>query len=72
MQIEKRSLNWLPKASAWDLAESQREKRKAVSQAYIDETISIASAFQSNRDDLSAGMAELTAKIAAARISKSA
>jgi hypothetical protein len=72
MQVEKRSLNWLPKPSAWDLAQSQREKRKANSEAYIANNDSVASTFQGVRDNLTYGMAELTAKIASARVSKTA
>jgi len=72
MQIEKRTLNWFPKESAYDLAQAQREKRKAVSQAYIEETASLASSFATTRDDLVSGMAEIAAQVALARISKTA
>ena len=72
MQIEKRSLNWFPRESTYDLAQSQREKRRATSQAYIAEAASLASTFATARDNLSSGMAEISAKVATARITKSA
>ena len=72
MQVEKRSMNWFPKASSWDIAEAQREKRKANSEAYIANNDAVASAMQTVRDDLVFGMAEITAKVAAARVSKTA
>jgi hypothetical protein len=72
MQVEKRSMNWFPRESAWDRAEAQREKRKANSETYLASNESLASAFQTTRDDLTYGMAEITAKVAAARVSKKA
>ena len=72
MQVAKRSMNWFPKESSWDIAQAQREKRKANSEAYITNNDAIASAMQTVRDDLVFGMAEITAKVAAARVSKTA
>jgi hypothetical protein len=72
MQVEKRSMNWFPRESSWDIAEAQREKRKANSEAYMATNDALASAFQTSRDDLVYGMAEITAQMAAARVSKKA
>jgi hypothetical protein len=72
MQVEKRTMNWFPKESAWDRAEAQRAKRQANSQSYLANNEALASAFQTTRDDLTYGMAEITAKAAAARVSKKA
>jgi hypothetical protein len=72
MQIEKRTLNWFPRASAWNTTEAQREKRKANHDAFLEQQSTTADAFQGTRDDLTYGLAELTAKMAAARISKKA
>ena len=72
MQVAKRSMNWFPKESSWDITQAQREKRKANSEAYITNNDAIASAMQTVRDDLVFGMAEITAKVAAARVSKTA
>lgn len=72
MQVAKRSLNWLPRESSWDAAQAQREKRKAVNDAFLEQQSSAASALQANRDDLVYGMAEIAAQAAAARVSKRA
>jgi hypothetical protein len=72
MQVEKRSMNWLPRESAWDEAQARREKRKAINYAFIEQQSAIASAVQTVRDDLVFGMAEITAQVAAARVSKTA
>ena len=72
MQVQKRSLNWFPRQSSWDIAQAQREKRKANSEAYLSNNDAVASAMQTVRDDLVFGMAEITAKVAAARVSKKA
>jgi hypothetical protein len=72
MEIQKRTLNWLPRESAWDSAQAQREKRKANNDAFLEQQTAMASAFQTSRDDLVYGMAEITAKVAAARVTKTA
>ena len=72
MQVQKRTMNWFPRESSWDLAQARREKRKANSDAYIANNDAVASAIQTVRDDLVFGMAEITAKVAAARVSKKA
>lgn len=72
MEIAKRSMNWFPRESSWDMAQAQREKRRANSDAYIANNDAVASTFQAVRDNLVFGMAEITAKVAAARVSKKA
>ena len=72
MQIEKRSFNWLPKASAWDLAKAQRAKRKANSDAFLNANDALSVTFASLRENYTMGMAEITARSAAARVAKTA
>jgi len=72
MQVEKRTMNWFPKQSSWDMAEAQREKRKANSATYLATNEALASAFQTTRDNVTFGMAEIAAQAAAARVSKKA
>ncbi len=68
MQIQKRSMNWLPRASLFNEAEAARIKRKAQAQA------DIANAASMNASLISAGFAStgdsvnLSFRIAANRI----
>ena len=68
MQIQKRTLNWLPRASLFDEAEAARLKRRAQAQS------DIASAASNNGALISGGTSNvgesinLTLRIAAARI----
>lgn len=72
MQVEKRTLNWLPKESSWDAAQAQRERRKAMHDEFLERQTSLANAFQTTRDDFAYGAAELAANAASARVSKTA
>jgi hypothetical protein len=72
MQIEKRSLNWLPRASAYDEAVASREKRKATHEAFI----SSQSALSSTIADISTAQVSetvnITSRVALARVTKTA
>lgn len=68
MQIQKRTMNWLPRASLYDEAEAARLKRRAQAQS------DLASSANNNAALISGGTANvgesinLTLRIAAARI----
>lgn len=68
MRIEKRSLNWMPRASAWDTAQAQRAKSKEANSTFLSQQSALASTFQSSRDNMTMGIAEISGKIAAARV----
>lgn len=68
MQIAKRSMNWLPRASLYDEAETARLKRRANSEAYLAQQSSNASAFSSLSTVSSGGAVDLAMSIAVARV----
>jgi len=68
MQITKRTMNWLPRASLYNEAEAARLKRKANAQAYLEQQSSNASAFTSLNTASAGSAVELTMSIAIARV----
>ena len=68
MQIEKRTMNWMPKASAWEEAESRREKRRAYAASDRANWDNLAVSFSRVRDAQATGGAELAARRAATRL----
>jgi len=68
MQIQKRTMNWLPRASLYNEAEAARLKRKANSQAYLAQQSSNASAFSSLNTSAAGTAVDLTINIAVARV----
>jgi hypothetical protein len=72
MQIQKRSMNWLPRASLFNEAEAARLKRKAQAQADIENSSNLASGFIGGATSATGDQINLTLRIAAARIQKTA
>ena len=69
MQIEKRSMNWLPRPSLYSEAEAARTKRKAYSQSALAQNASFNSALISTANTGNTGeQINLTLRIAAQRI----
>ncbi len=68
MQIQKRTMNWLPRASLYDEAEAARVKRKAQAQADLSSSASMNSAFISTGTAVTGESVNLTLRIAAARL----
>jgi hypothetical protein len=68
MRIEKRTLNWFPRASLYDEAETARLKRKESAQSYLSQQSSNASLLSSITSSSASGNVELTMKIAVARV----
>lgn len=68
MQIQKRTLNWLPRASLYQEAEANRLKRKANSQDVMNSSSNLNSTLIGNNTSISGEAVNLTLRIAAARI----
>lgn len=68
MQIQKRTMNWLPRASLYDEAEAARLKRKANAQSAIATSSNNSSALISGGTSNVGESINLTLRIAAARI----
>lgn len=68
MQIQKRTMNWLPRPSLFNEAEAARLKRKANSEAYLAQQSSNASAFTTLNASSAGGAVDLTMSIAIARV----
>lgn len=72
MQIVKRSMNWLPRASLFNEAEAARLKRKAQAQADIEKNASAASGLIGGATINTGDQINLTLRIAASRIQAAA
>lgn len=68
MQIVKRTMNWLPRASAYDEAVARQKKSKELSEAFIATSSALAQSFDTMRNDEVAGMGEIISNIAAKRL----
>lgn len=68
MQIQKRTMNWLPRASLFNEAEAARLKRKAQAQADIEKNASAASGLIGGATTNTGDQINLTLRIAANRI----
>lgn len=68
MRIEKRTMNWLPRASLYDEAETARLKRKAYAQDYLSQQSNNASVFSSLNTSAAGSAVDLTMSIAVARV----
>lgn len=67
MQIEKRTMNWLPRASLYDEAEANRVKRKTYAQQAMAQS-STATGLISGSISNSGDAVNLTLRIAAQRV----
>jgi hypothetical protein len=68
MQIQKRTMNWLPRPSLYEEAENARLKRKAYVQDDIAKTQALASGLIGGATDNVGEQINLTLRIAASRI----
>ena len=69
MQIEKRTMNWLPRPGLWQEAQAQRAARRQQATAAIAERQGLASTFAAVRNNLATGQAEIAARAAGSRLS---
>lgn len=72
MQIVKRTMNWLPRASLFNEAEAARLKRKAQAQADIEKNANAASGLIGGATTNTGDQINLTLRIAANRIQTAA
>jgi len=72
MQIQKRSMNWLPRASMFNEAEAARLKRKSQAQADIANNSNAASGLIGGSTTYTGDQINLTLRIAANRIQTAA
>jgi hypothetical protein len=68
MQIVKRTMGWLPRASLYAEAQQQRAKQKAAHQDLLTSQSSLADKIGSIQSDFTVGQGTLVADIAAARL----
>ena len=68
MQIQKRTMNWLPRASLYDEAETARLKRRAQAQSDLASSANNNAALNSGGTSNVGESINLTLRIAAARI----
>ncbi|MEQ1900378.1 MAG: hypothetical protein ABL866_06560 [Devosia sp.] len=72
MYIQKRTMNWLPKASLFQQAEAARLKRKSMQDAFLSNQDSFATSFGNAQQSMIQGTNDLITKIALSRIQKKA
>jgi hypothetical protein len=72
MQIQKRTMGWLPKPSLYNEMAAKRAKQKANHQAFLSTTSSFTSAVSTINTNQVNEMVNITSKIAYARLTKRA
>ena len=68
MQIQKRTMNWLPRASLYNEQAAKREKQKAVHQAFLASQSSLTSTIGSIMTANTQSTTDIVSKIALARL----
>lgn len=68
MRIEKRSMNWMPKASAYNHATSINAKQRKFAKVAIAQTESLTATFSSISGAKTSGAIDITLQVAADRI----
>ena len=68
MRIEKKSMNWLPRPSAWNHQLELAAKRREQAQAFMADQQALSSSLSAVRESIFTGQAELAAKAALARV----
>jgi hypothetical protein len=66
--VEKRTMNWLPRQSAYDEATAARDKRKAAAEEFISTQSGFADAFSGLMSNTVAEQGNLVSQAAAARL----
>ena len=72
MIIEKRTMGWFPKPSAWDYQQSLNAKRRAQAQAYISTQSAVSTAIFSVQDSFSQAMTQQTLQSTLSRVQNTA
>jgi hypothetical protein len=68
MQVQKRTMNWLPRESMYDEAVASRQKRREQNEAFLQTQTNLASTIGSIQQGLISGTGEITSNIAATRL----
>lgn len=71
MEIQKRSMNWLPKPSLYDEQADKRAKQKAAHEEFISTTSSLTTTVSNLLTDQTVEMGNIISDVVKARISKS-
>lgn len=72
MRIEKRSMGWIQKPSAYQYSQQLRAKRRAMAQSYLDTQASLSIAIFTAQDSMSKGLVEIAFKGVIARVQEQA
>ena len=70
MQIQKRTMNWLPKPSLYHEAAAKRAKQRATHQAFINNTSSLATAVTNIVSNQVIETSNIVSRVALARLKK--
>ena len=70
MRIEKRTMGWLPKPSAFQHAQQQAAKRRAHAQDYLSRQASLSTAIFAAKDNAATKLTELVMKSTVERITR--
>lgn len=72
MQIEKRTMGWIQKPSAYDYNQQINDKRREQAQAYLNEQTALSSAIFSTTDTFSHDMTALVLQNVVSRVTSQA
>ncbi len=70
MQIQKRTMNWLPKPSLYHEAAARRAKQRATHQAFINNTSSLTTAVSNIMTNKVIETGNIVSRVAMARLKK--
>ena len=70
MQIKR--FNWLKRPTAWEQAQAWRDQRRAMAQQSLDAGAAASTAFLNAQNNLTSGMATLTAQMSIQRVQEQA
>ena len=68
MQIQKRTMNWLPKASLYNEQAAKRAKQKSAHQAFLSSQSNLSSTIGSIMTTNTQGVTEIVSNVALARL----
>lgn len=72
MIIQKRTMGWIQKPTAYNYSQQQNAKRKAQAQSFMNQQAVLSGALFSAQDNMTYGMTEITLKAVVAKVQASA
>ncbi len=66
--VQVKRFNWMKRPTQWETAQAWREQHRAVTERFLENTAATSAAFLNAQNNLTAGLANLTAQAAIQRL----